>query len=185
MIGGAALETSDIMLAIMTSPYGSSYSQLRRQKEKIKQAREEIINELKEKQRLYNLITGFKKDGLIAKKEKGKGSWYLTQKGEKELKKLKAYYQKNNLPRRRYNSEASNDFTMVVFDIPEKERRKREWLRTKLAEMKFTMLQKSVWVGKRKIPEQFIEDLSFCKLLSCVEIFTINKSGTLRKLVSQ
>jgi len=182
MIGGAALETSDILLAIITSPYGSSQYRLGRQREKIQRARNEIIADLKEKQGLYNLIAGFKKDGLIVKKGKGEKNWSLTSKGEQELSKLKIYYGSKGLPQRRYGSEASEELTIIAFDVPEKDKHKREWLRRKLIEMKFKMLQGSVWIGKRKVPKSFIEDLSVCKLTSCVEIFSVNKTGSLKRL---
>jgi DNA-binding transcriptional regulator PaaX len=182
VIGEGVLETSDILFAIMTSPYGSSHSRLTRQKEKIQQARGEIISDLKEKQHLYDLITRFKKEGLVTKKGKKKKVWALTQRGEKELKKLKIYYGKNNLPQRKYSSKVSDNLTIIAFDVPEKERHKREWLRRKLIEMKFKLLQGSVWIGKRRVPEEFVEDLSVCRLLPCVEIFTVSKKGSLSKL---
>ncbi|KKS87730.1 MAG: hypothetical protein UV62_C0029G0010 [Parcubacteria group bacterium GW2011_GWC1_43_11] len=182
-IGGAALETSDILLAIMTSSYGSSHSRIERRKEEIQQVRGKIIAELKEKQKLYNLISYLKKGGLVIKKRKSNREiWGMTEKGEKELKKLKTYYGKSVLPPRRYKSEASDSLTIIAFDIPEKERQKRDWLRRKLIEMKFKLVQGSVWAGKRKIPEDFVEDLNLCKLLPCVEIFTVSKTGTLDRL---
>jgi len=182
-IGEAAMETADVWLAIITSPYGSSHSRLEWQRRKIKRAREEIISELKEKQNLYNFLTRLNKDGLTFKdKKEGKEFWRLTKKGEKELEKLKNYYQKNILPQRKYKSEVSDGFTIIVFDIPEKERGKRNWLRRKIIEMGFQMLQESVWIGKRKISEEFVKDLDFCKLLPRVEIFTVGKTGSLSKL---
>ena len=182
-IGKAALGTADIMLAIVTSPYGSSRSRLERQRRKIEQAREEIITELREKQKLYKLLNRLSKDGLTFKNKKGgNGFWQLTKKGEKELKELKNYYQKNILPQRKYKSVISDEFSIIVFDIPEKEKGKREWLRRKIVEMGFRMLQESVWIGKRKVPEEFVKDLDFCKLLPRVEIFTVSKTGSLSKL---
>lgn len=37
---------------------------------------------------------------------------------------------------------------MVIFDIPENERYKRQWFRSLLREMRFTQLQQSVWVSE-------------------------------------
>ena len=184
IVGGAALETSDVLLAIMTSPYGSSRSRIEKQKGKIARVRDEIITELKEKQKLYNFIFNLKKDGLVIKKKKGsKEIWDTTKKGKEELVKLKVYYRENSLPEdRKYESEVSDELTIIAFDIPEKEKHKRDWLRRKLVEMKFKMLQGSVWVGKRKVPEDFLEDLNVCKLMECVEIFTVNKKGSLSRL---
>ncbi len=182
-ISDAALGTADVWLAIITSPYGSSHYRINRQREKIRRTREEIISELKEKQKLYILLNRLNKDGLMFKdKKRGKKFWRLTEKGERELKKLKTYYRKNFLPEHRYKSEISDIFTIIVFDIPEKERGKRDWLRRRIVEMGFKMLQESVWIGKRKIPEEFVKDLDFCRLLPRVEIFTVSKTGSLSKL---
>lgn len=182
-LGGGVLEMADIWLAIITSPYGSSSSRIQRRKEEIEAMRGEIFEDMREKQNLYNLVINLRRDGLVARKEKnGRKFWHLTPKGEKELEKLKVYYGKNNFPKRKYKSEESDNLTIIVFDVPEKERRKREWLRKKLIEMKFKKLQGSVWAAKRKFPERFIEDLNLCKLMPYVEIFTVGKAGTLRKL---
>jgi len=43
----------------------------------------------------------------------------------------------------------------------------------------FTMLQKSLWIGSNKIPEEFIEDLKEWKIIEYVHIFEVTKKGTL------
>ena len=182
-----ALEMGDIWLGIMLSSHGDSLSKMERQREEIGEARRkitrEVIGKIKEKERLYNLVINLKKDGLVYRKEKsGRKFWQLTSEGEAELKRLKKFYGENALPEHKYESQVSEEVTIIAFDVPEKERRKREWLRRKLIEMKFKKLQGSVWVGKRRLPERFIEDLSLCKLTPCVEIFTVGKTGTLKKL---
>src|SRR3990172_4751526 len=50
-----------------------------------------------------------------------------------------------------------------------------------LPESKY-MIQKSVWSGKTKLPQEFISQLHELNLLSYVEIFTISKTGSLKKL---
>lgn len=37
---------------------------------------------------------------------------------------------------------------LVIFDIPEADKRKREWFRLLLRELKFTQVQKSVWMSE-------------------------------------
>lgn len=73
-------------------------------------------------------------------------------------------------------------FIIVAFDIPEREKRKRNWLRQSLCRMGLSMVQKSVWIGRVKLPEDFIESLRHLKLADCVEIFEITKTGTLKHL---
>ena len=82
----------------------------------------------------------------------------------------------------RYKTESDDELKIIIFDIPEKERQKRDWLRSVLKNLKFSMLQKSVWAGKIKLPKQFLEDLSKNKIIPYVDIFTISKRVSLRKL---
>ena len=72
---------------------------------------------------------------------------------------------------------------IFAFDVPEKEKRKRGWLRTVLRRLDFTMIQKSVWVGKSKIPQEFLEDIYRFKMVDFVEIFEVSKTGSLRHIV--
>jgi hypothetical protein len=44
------------------------------------------------------------------------------------------------------------------------------------------MLQKSVWIGKRPLPEYFLEMLRERELFEYFHIFEIKESGTLRNL---
>jgi DNA-binding transcriptional regulator PaaX len=80
-----------------------------------------------------------------------------------------------------YKKIFDNKLKVIIFDIPEKERHKREWLRVSLLALGFSFLQQSVWMGKNKIPESFIVDLRDRKLLPCVEIFEINQKGTIER----
>jgi hypothetical protein len=67
----------------------------------------------------------------------------------------------------------------VIFDVPEKESYKRRWLRSVLKNMNFKMLQKSVWVGRTKVPKSLLDDMGALGMLDYVDIFAISKSGTL------
>jgi hypothetical protein len=44
------------------------------------------------------------------------------------------------------------------------------------------MVQKSLWLGKVKIPEEFLVDIRKLSLLDYVEIFEITKTGSLKNL---
>ena len=68
---------------------------------------------------------------------------------------------------------------IVIFDIPERERKKRDTLRTELAGCAFKQLQKSVWVGDRPLPVSFIELLDGLKLKNKVHIFSVKEHGTM------
>ena len=49
--------------------------------------------------------------------------------------------------------------------------------------MGFTMRQKSVWIGRKRIPEEFVEELEAKGMRAYVDIFGVTRSGTLRDLL--
>lgn len=133
---------------------------------------------------LQQLLSKLKRQGIIASTlHDDHVMCRLTKRGIAKLAKLKQLLQRKPLPSSLYTKEVSLTFTIVTFDIPERERYKRDWLRSVLQNLSFTMLQKSVWIGKIKIPEQFLADLHKLQLSSFVEILQITKSGTLRNVV--
>ena len=69
--------------------------------------------------------------------------------------------------------------TIVIFDIPEKERDKRTLVRAELRALEFKPLQKSVWIGNTGLPKTCISYFSTIEVLPYIHIFSINKSGTL------
>ena len=72
-----------------------------------------------------------------------------------------------------------NIVRLVTFDIPEKERRKRTWLRNELLSCDFGALHKSVFIGKRPLPQELIREIDKLNLHKYIHIVTINKLGTL------
>lgn len=68
---------------------------------------------------------------------------------------------------------------LVIFDVPEKERRKRSALRLELVAAGFEQLQKSVWYGERPLPEDFVRFIDALALRRHVHIFSVLKTGTL------
>jgi DNA-binding transcriptional regulator PaaX len=60
---------------------------------------------------------------------------------------------------------------IIIFDIPEKERQKRDWLRGELVALGFVSLQKSVWFGPAPIPKKFIEYLAKMNIISYLKFF--------------
>ena len=62
---------------------------------------------------------------------------------------------------------------MVLFDIPEKKRKTRNWLRSQLKLWNFEMLQQSVWLGKGPLPKEFSARLKLLKISECVKILKV------------
>ncbi len=134
-----------------------------------------------QRQRFYNLLSYLQRRGLVEKKKIGNqrlARWQITNNGrsyfknQEEKKTIK-------IPFIKYKREPSKSLKIVIFDIPEKERQKRYWLRQVLVNLDFQRLQKSVWIGKNKIPEELIYDLKNFGIFTYVEIFSISEIGTI------
>jgi DNA-binding transcriptional regulator PaaX len=81
----------------------------------------------------------------------------------------------------KYTQQPDTQLTVVIFGIPEKERVKRDWLRMVLRNLDFTLLQRSAWIGKNKIPKELLEDIHELNMDDYVEIFSVYKSGSLKR----
>ncbi len=177
---------------IVFGDYSTSYKTMRRQlysgsdwktKEQIR--REKIINqkelERKEKQKFYNLLSYLRRRGFVEKKKTrgNKVLWKLTKNGLDWLKKKRI---KNNHPILSFKPSKAikEDYSkIIIFDIPENDKWKRNWLRQSLKNLGFFMLQKSVWMGKNKLPEEFIFNLREFKILPHIHIFEVKEKGTI------
>ena len=187
-IGDLTVSMADLLIVFVSAGYGASYSKLqyelsKRQMERERKSLEKGIQR-ETKQKYYNLIYKLKTSGLIAEKKKdNKKLFILTKKGKKKLFSLREKNQKR-LPDISYLrlKEESNKLVIVIFDIPEQERRKRGWLRAALKNLGLKMVQKSVWIGKLKIPKEFLDDLFKLRLIDYIEIFEISKTGSLKNL---
>ncbi len=170
----------DDMLFVFSLPYGTSYSKMEYLLEKRHEQEEKIASEQIHKQTKQSFNVFFyrlKKDGLVEKKNKNKKPLIkLTSKGKEILQKLRATI----LPNNKYKSQSDDTLKIVIFDIPEREREKRDWIRAALKNLKFNMVQKSVWIGKAKLPKEFIKDLNRMNIFMYVEIFAVTKAGSLR-----
>jgi hypothetical protein len=134
----------------------------------------------KEKHKFYSLLSQLKKQGFIEKeKKKNKIYWKITTLGEKRFEKLKNLYR---FPRKDYKKEKDNGINIIVYDIPEKKRGVRDWLRDSLVALGFVILQKSVWLGKSKLPEEFLKSLADLGIIDYVHVFRITKIGSIKEL---
>jgi len=84
-----------------------------------------------------------KKQGFVENKE---GKYSLTPVGRI----LMQYIIKR---KKAVNAKWDGKFRVVIFDIPEKERRSRNWLRSELYILKYQKLQESVFIGKYPLPQ--------------------------------
>ena len=177
-----SVTAADELFFIFTVPYGTSFHTAEYLLRKYREEKERREFSSRERQRFADLLYRLRKDGLVEDaKRNGKILLNLTQKGKEILEKLRAK-KDIALPDVKYKNQTDNVLKIVIFDIPESERRKRVWLCSALRDLEFTMLQKSVWTGKIKFPEDFMNDLKKLGLLSRIEIFAISKTGSLKQL---
>ena len=174
--------SSDIVYlsaAIIASPYGASRKQIERKMEELRRGSAKTKSNsarIKQKQQnFYSIIYQLQREGFI-KKTKDRRP-IITVLGREKYKKIL-----NRLPKRYHKPQPDAGLKVIIFDVPEKEKYKREWLRSQLQDMGFKMIQKSVWMGKKKFPEEFMEDIRDLRLLPYVEIFSIAKTGSIRSV---
>ncbi len=131
--------------------------------------------------RYHNFLYKLKRDGLIVPwKHAGTSRFAISEKGRSRLVQLRG---RRPFPdRKKYLKESGAGLAIVTFDIPERDRKKRDWLRGVLRYLGFTMIQRSVWVGKTRLPIALLRDLQNLKLMDHVEAFQVSKIGNLKKL---
>ncbi len=164
------------LLDVMTSGYSESYRKIRK---KVYGSSSSPKGKLwseryRESQRLYAFLSHLRREGFTRKAPKGeKRLPVLTKEGVAYLEYLRT--------RRsvRYQTKESGKLFVVVFDIRETEKKKREWIREVLRNLGYAKLQGSVWIGGNEVPEEFIKDLSEEGILDCVHIFEVKKKGTI------
>jgi len=166
-----------LFAAIVASPYGASRGQIERKMEELRESgakpKADLERIRRRQQDFYNIVYQLQRDGFIKKTENRK--LLITLLGKKKYEKILS-----RLPKRNHKPQIDNSLKVFIFDIPEKEKHKREWLRNQLRDLGFKMVQKSVWMGKKKIPKEFLEDIRDLKLLAHVEIFAVTKTGSIR-----
>ena len=90
--------------------------------------------------------------------------------------KIALEYSKNLLPAE------DGKLRIFVFDIPERKRYYRDWIRTQLVVSDYKMLQRSVWLGKRPLPYDFLKEVQEKDLWQDIHLFEIKEKGTLGDL---
>lgn len=115
------------------------------------------------------ILFRLKRQGLVIKtKGKYRAVWALTTKGQNKLKSYSIKPAKfDGVPR------------LVMYDIPETDRKKRDLLRSELVACDYKQLQRSVWLGYCPLPEEFVWSLKNMNLKDKVHIVSIHKTGTL------
>lgn len=120
----------------------------------------EQINE----QVFRNTLSRLKKQGLAENKN---DIWSITEKGKRQIE----YVLHSRISPKTSEGRIKKKSMIVAFDIPEVDRKKRNWLRGGLISLGFIQLQKSVWFGPAPLPEKFIDELHTFRLVPHLKFF--------------
>lgn len=118
---------------------------------------------------IHATLSRMKRNNLV---EHHNHIWNITKKGMAFLAKQKAIRR-----HKQYRIPKSAERNMIIaFDIPERQKVMRNWLRVELVNLGFTMLQKSVWFGPAPLPSIFVSSLQKTRLLSHMKFFEVKES---------
>jgi DNA-binding transcriptional regulator PaaX len=178
----ATVDSTDLFVAFLKSGYGASPGKIFYEAGKLKSERikDEEIKEAKK--RFNKLIFRLKDRGLVEKRNHGRDvKFKSTKKGREKFEKMKKE-KLNSLPQINYPKPKGNEIILVSFDIPEDKRKKRDWLRGALKYLGFKLVHQSVFIGKGRLSEAFLEDIEKMELLKYTEIIKVEDSGTLKNI---
>ncbi len=182
-LGDVAVGSARLLEAFLNAGYGASCGKIERELRTLESASRQkewaISDEKQKRQRYHEIISKLKRDGLLARDLNG--NFRITFRGKQKRTLLKKRLGLS-LPKPFYSKQESKNVIIVVFDVPERDRRKRNWLRTALKNLGLKMVQKSVWIGKTTIPRELVDHIQDLKLIECIEIFEVSKTGTLTQL---
>lgn len=132
------------------------------------------------KESVSRTLSRMKNQGLVVRAGTRKqGLWRITSKGRSAAKKYRNEADSPDAFRTYFPCDRDNVLRIVTFDIPERQRGKRDWIRENLRLIDFMPLQKSVWIGYSPLPEDFLEDLRVRRILSYIHIVSVKDKGTI------
>lgn len=110
-------------------------------------------------------IWRLKKAGFVDNKGK---EFFLTEKGKKLANYIMA---RKKIMTRKWDGR----YRIIIFDIPEKSKKTRDWLRHELYMIGYKKLQESVLVGRYPLPEDLIKDIKQNKIGNFVNYILADK----------
>lgn len=172
-----AIGAIDLIEVLATSGYGASMDKI---EYKLSRKNEERLEEQIRNEKIIRIkkyLSKLKSDGLVSDDSLNKIS--LTKKGREKLNKLKKSFL---LSMAEYKKEPSTNVIVISYDIPVSFNLERDALRDILRFFGFNLIHKSVWIGKTKLPEEFVVYLGNAGILEYVEILEVTKNGSLKSI---
>jgi len=126
--------------------------------------------ERRKARRSFSQFIGYlQKQGYIKTKSlEGIKGVLLTPKGAEKI-----LYVKRKLAAKEKRKDGK--WIMIIFDIPEKQRKARDFLRDALSDMGYEKLQQSVWVCPYDVYKETEEAVRSYQIVPCVKLFLIEE----------
>ena len=165
---------TSLMVSSLFAPYGQSLNQGLREGERIMTRCPHNFS-VGSRYVVSNTLSRLKSRGLIARSgSKKKAVWRITKPGRQHFK--AKFLDESALP------PDDGKIRLVVFDVPEKERGKRDWLRTRLLTCEYSPFQKSVWMGTRPLPKELLDELRSRGLSRYVHVVGLDGLAGVRRV---
>jgi len=120
-------------------------------------------------QTLANKCSELKKRGLV---KKGKNNeYYITTKGIYYIEENKSILKSLNF----IVNEKLPKNLIVMYHIPQDQKKERDWFRCHLKKLNFEMIQKSVWLGPSPLPKEFLEYVEDVGIKDNFKTFKLSK----------
>ncbi len=110
------------------------------------------------------ILWRLQKKGLVKREE---GRYRLTSQG---LNIVKVFHKEKQ--RKEF---WDGKWRIIMFDIPERKRESRNWLRWQLVSLDYKPLQKSVFIGKQPVAKDFYEEILIRKLDQYLHLMTVSE----------
>jgi len=120
---------------------------------------------------IRNILYRLEKKKLVSKTPSG---WSVSQLAKATMTNRSNFNKRNYQMVRNKKGDEENKM-IVMYDIPEDLRRKREILREGLKALGFKQKQQSVWIGPSPLPREFIEYLNELKIIEYINFFHVRK----------
>jgi len=176
-IEDTSLNMTDITMAILSAGYGASMGKIDREYEVLARDRDTYRINRDKKRRLQIYLSKLKSEGLIA--ENSSNKTILSLEGKKKLNFLR---KRKILNKDSYTKEIGDRMIIVSYDIPMPFNKERAILRDILRRLGFNIVHKSVWIGKVKLPKEFILAVGELGIHEFIEILEVTKSGGLKSI---
>lgn len=174
-LGNEIIDYVDFSNAFIKSGYGASSGKIKYEHSKLQNKRVTSQLNAEKVNKFKKYLSKLKSEGLVLGNDEN--HIYLSDKGKKKLNHFQNSF---SLNKDQYKKKAGERVIVVSYDIPVAFNKERNILRDMLNTLGFSLVHKSVWIGKVLLPLRFIADLSRLGIIDYVEILEVTKNGTIK-----